>query len=133
MKERHHHNYESEARNLQSESDVDTGDDGSPSNRQLNRHRKSPLHILLSRLVEFVRNLISKAASYLFNHRYHMDDIIQIVRPFVYVYAVMKYGHKSFTPLKISFALDVISILISVSRLIQASNGGSPQQTQSSE
>jgi len=77
----------------------------------------------LSWLVEVVRKLFARAYRALFNHRYHLDDIINIVRPFIYVYSIIKYGHKSYTPVKISLLLDLIGIVITLSRLIQASNG----------
>jgi VanZ family protein len=63
---------------------------------------------LVTKLVDFVGRLLKKIASFLFSNRYHLDDIIMIVRPFIFVYSVMQYGHKSFTPVKISLILDFI-------------------------
>lgn len=68
------------------------------------------------------RKLIKSIFGLLFNQRYHLDDIINIFRPFIFVYLVMKHGRKSYQPIKVSLILDLVSILISFSRLIQASN-----------
>ena len=73
-------------------------------------------------LFEMARKVIKTIFGFVFNHRYHIDDIINIFRPFIFVYLVMKHGRKSYQPIKISLMLDLISILISFSRLIQASN-----------
>lgn len=40
--------------------------------------------------------------------RYALDEVIAIVRPVVYVWAVMKYGRKSYTPIKLSAVLDIL-------------------------
>jgi hypothetical protein len=45
-----------------------------------------------------------------------------IIRPFVYVYSVMKYGRRSYTPIKIAAVIDLISIFITMIRLIRASS-----------
>lgn len=85
------------------------------------RREASPgLIRILQKIVAWVRSLLGKVGKFLFNHRYHIDDIIAIVRPLVYLYAVAKYGSKSWAPIKISLVLDVIQILVSLSRLVQA-------------
>lgn len=66
-----------------------------------------------SRLASIVRNL----AKLVLTKSFCLDEIIAIFRPLVYVYAVFKYGRKSSWPLKLSFALDVVMILISLIRL----------------
>jgi mannose/fructose/N-acetylgalactosamine-specific phosphotransferase system component IID len=81
----------------------------------------------LTKLVAFVRKTLQGVINFLFSNRYHLDDIIVIVRPFIFVYCVMQYGHKSYTPIKISFVLDMISILLSFSRLVQSANASQPQ------
>jgi len=53
--------------------------------------------------------------------RYSLDEIIAIVRPVIYVYSVMRLGRKSFAPLKISLVLDVVQIVIGVTRLNRSS------------
>jgi hypothetical protein len=82
---------------------------------------------LLKKLVGFIRNFLQRVAGFLFNHRYHLDDIIAIVRPFLYVYAIVRCGHRSYTPVRLSFILDVIGILVSFSRLVQAADAPQPQ------
>lgn len=53
--------------------------------------------------------------------RYHLDDLLYILRPFVYVYSVMKYGRKSYTSVKIALLMDAIALMVSVHRLNKAS------------
>ena len=65
-------------------------------------------------------NLIKKAFSLVFNHRYHLDDILIIVRPFVYLFCICKFGRKSTTPIKVSALLDLIALMLSFSRVMQA-------------
>ena len=62
-------------------------------------------------------SLIKKLSSMIVNNKYHLDDILYILRPFVYVYSVMKYGKKSYKPIKIAFIIDAVSILLSLNRL----------------
>ena len=70
-------------------------------------------------------------AGFLFNHRYHLDDIIAIIRPFLYVYAIVRCGTKSYTPIKLSLLLDVVSTLVSISRLVQSAEAkGQPSGDQ---
>lgn len=52
--------------------------------------------------------------------RYALDEVIAIVRPVVYVWAVMKYGRKSYTPIKLSAVLDILQIVIGVTRLFRS-------------
>ena len=73
----------------------------------------------------FVSQLLKKVAGFLFNHRYHLDDIIAIIRPFIYVYAIVRCGNKSYTPVKISFLLDIVATLVSLSRLVQSAEAKS--------
>lgn len=80
--------------------------------------RRSIVTRVLQYVVGLIKRFLNKIWGFLFNHRYHLDDIIMIIRPFIYVYSVMKYGRKSYTPIKISLALDIISILVTLSRLI---------------
>jgi hypothetical protein len=69
---------------------------------------------LLKSVLDFVHNTIKRLANMLVNHRYHWDDLLFIVRPFVYVYSVMMYGRKSYIPIKISFAIDLVIIVLLV-------------------
>ena len=44
----------------------------------------------------------------LINRHHAIDELLNIVRPFIYVYSVVKFGRKSFKPIKISLLIDVI-------------------------
>jgi len=84
---------------------------------------------MLKTVSEFVTKIIKKLASLIFSHKYHLDDILYILRPFVYVYCVMKYGRKSYYPLKVAGVMDAVSIFISVSRLLIAMRQSSNKKT----
>ena len=62
---------------------------------------------------------IQKLQSLIINHRYHIDDILAIIRPFVYTYAVLKCGRRSYQPLKIALALDSVMLLTTMARLVR--------------
>ena len=49
--------------------------------------------------------------------KYSLDELIAIIRPVVYVYSVMKFSRKSYTPIKICLVLDVVQIVIGMVRL----------------
>ena len=54
-------------------------------------------------------------------NRYHsIDEILNIIRPFIYVYSVIKFGRKSFKPIKISLLIDVIQTGFSLLRLYRS-------------
>lgn len=53
------------------------------------RRPPSPIWKLLTKLVAFVRKALQSIINFLFSSRYHLDDIIVIVRPFIFVYCVM--------------------------------------------
>ena len=80
------------------------------------KHKQSVLRCFLN----FIKPIFTSLSN--MTNRYHLDDILYILRPFIYVYSVMKYGRKSYTPVKISFMLDVVAIMVSIRRLSKASN-----------
>ena len=47
---------------------------------------------------------------------------MQILRPLIYVFLLVKYGRKSYTPVKVAFCVDIVSILFSIYRFKKASN-----------
>ena len=53
----------------------------------------------------------------LLSSKFCIDEIINIVRPVVYLWSILKFGRKSFKPLKISFALDLVQIFFSLLRI----------------
>ena len=40
------------------------------------------------------------------------SEILHIIRPFVYVYLIMKHGKKSWVPLQVSLAMDALTIFL---------------------
>ena len=125
-------------KNLQSEEVLkDAAADNIPESDELNEINQLSAHDTSSNLSDYgtVRQkkiscaqqflslcskIIRALQNFLYNHHYHFDDILNIVRPFVYVFTVMKYGHKSYTPIKVSLTIDIISIFVSISRLIKS-------------
>ena len=53
----------------------------------------------------------------LLNSRFSIDELINIARPVIYVYAVLRHGRRSYKPLKISLFLDLVQIFFSILRL----------------
>lgn len=53
--------------------------------------------------------------------KYSLDEILAIIRPVLYVWSVMRFGRKSWTPIKISLVLDLVQIVIGVTRLSRSS------------
>lgn len=49
--------------------------------------------------------------------KYSLDEIIAIVRPVIYVWCVIRFGRKSYFPLKVSFILDLVQGIIGMTRL----------------
>ena len=48
------------------------------------------------------------------------SDILHIIRPFVYIFLVMKHGKKSWVPIQISLAMDLLIIFLVFLKLIGA-------------
>jgi len=46
------------------------------------------------------------------------SDILHIIRPVIYVYLVMKHGKKSWIPIKVSLAIDIVIIFLVFLKLI---------------
>ncbi len=67
-----------------------------------------------------MQSILKMIQSATVGHKYSLDELVHIVRPVIYVWCVMKFGRKSYIPIKISFALDVIHILISAVRLVRS-------------
>ena len=62
-----------------------------------------------------LKNIIKKVFSIFFN-----SDILHIIRPFVYIYLVMKHGKKSWIPIQVSLAMDLTIIFLVFLKLIGA-------------
>jgi len=69
-------------------------------------------------IVKYLFKLLSK---FLIASKISLDEVINIVRPVVYVWSIIKYGRKSYRPLKISFALDLVQIVMGMMRLVRSS------------
>lgn len=48
------------------------------------------------------------------------SDILHIIRPFVYIFLVMKHGKKSWVPIQVSLAMDLLIIFLVFLKLIGA-------------
>lgn len=59
--------------------------------------------------------------SLLLNKRFCIDELLNIARPVVYVYCVLKFGRRSYTPIKVSLLFDVFQLLFSAVRLWRSS------------
>ena len=56
----------------------------------------------------FVKELFKLVGNMLLNSKFSIDELINIVRPVIYLYAILRFGRRSFKPIKISLALDII-------------------------
>ena len=68
-------------------------------------------------LFSLVREVLKSIGNLLLNSKFSIDELINIVRPVIYVYCVMRFGRRSFKPIKISLVLDVVQAFFSMLRL----------------
>ena len=59
-------------------------------------------------LFTFIKDFFKMIGQLLLNSKFSIDELINIVRPVIYVWSILRFGRRSFKPLKISFALDLI-------------------------
>lgn len=64
-------------------------------------------------MIVILRRLITKIFGLVFN-----SDVLQIVRPLIYVCLVLKHGKKSWLPIKVSFAIDLLIVFLVLLRLL---------------
>ena len=57
--------------------------------------------------IKMIRKIFNRFFGIIFD-----SEILHIIRPFIYVYLVMKHGKKSWIPLQVSFALDAFIIFL---------------------
>jgi peroxin-16 len=62
-----------------------------------------------------LKSIVKKVVGILFN-----SDILHIIRPFVYIFLVMKHGKKSWVPIQVSLAMDLLIIFLVFLKLIGA-------------
>eukprot|EP00347_Sterkiella_histriomuscorum_P018838 403343978 len=91
-------------------------------NKQLKPKQKQNV---FSQMISWLKRLLSTIYNKL--GRYHLDDVLFILRPFIYVYSVYQYGRKSYTPIKICAIIDALAIMVSLHRL---SKSQPPSQSQ---
>lgn len=65
------------------------------------------------RAIDALNKLVRKFFGVILN-----SDVLHIVRPLVYVCLVMKHGKKSWVPIQISLAIDLLIIMLVVLRLL---------------
>ena len=82
---------------------------GGPSNKNSPKTNQNKVMQALALL----KRLIGKILGIVFN-----SDVLHIIRPLVYVCLVMKHGKKSWEPIKVSFAIDLLIILLVMLRLL---------------
>ena len=58
-------------------------------------------------LFTLIKEVIRSIGNLLLNSKFSIDELINIVRPLLYVYCVMRFGRRSFKPIKISLVLDI--------------------------
>lgn len=69
----------------------------------------------LKDILSILKRFVSRVLGILFN-----SDILHIIRPFIYVFLVMKHGKTSWVPIQISLALDLLIIFLVFLKLIGA-------------
>lgn len=62
---------------------------------------------LITGFLSLVRKIFSRVFGVLLD-----SEILHIIRPFVYVYLIMKHGKKSWVPLQVSLAMDALTIFL---------------------
>lgn len=62
---------------------------------------------LVTGFLGLVRKIFSRVFGVLLD-----SEILHIIRPFVYVYLIMKHGKKSWVPLQVSLAMDALTIFL---------------------
>lgn len=84
--------------------------------RQQSRQLKIP-HQKESKPKTLVQWLVKTISTYTVGKEWSLDEVLNIVRPAIYVWAVIKFGRKSYTPIKIAAVLDITQFIIGRVRL----------------
>ena len=84
-------------------------------------------------MLGFILRILKSVYSFFFESKYHLDDLLHILRPFVYVFSVLKHGQQSYKPIKISFMMDLVASLVSLLRLVKASQNVKGSRLRESE
>ena len=70
--------------------------------------------------ISLIKELFKSIGNLLLNSKFSIDELINIVRPVVYVYCILRFGRRSFKPIKISLALDIIQAFFSLVRILRS-------------
>jgi len=62
-----------------------------------------------------LKNIFKNIFKTIFN-----SEVLHIIRPFVYLYLIMKHGKKSWIPIQVSLAIDLLIIFLVFLKLIGA-------------
>jgi len=68
-------------------------------------------------LIALFKNILKFFGNLLLNSRFSIDEVINICRPVIYIYSVIRFGRRSYRPLKISLLMDLAQIIFSCLRL----------------
>jgi len=61
-----------------------------------------------SGIFQLFKNILKFLGNILLNSRFSIDELISIARPVIYVYSVLRFGRRSYRPLKVSLFLDMV-------------------------
>ena len=59
-------------------------------------------------IFQLFKDLLKFFGNLLLNSKFSIDELINIARPVIYLYSILRYGRRSFRPLKISLMLDIL-------------------------
>ena len=68
-------------------------------------------------IFQLFKDLLKFIGNILLNSKFSIDELINIARPVIYLYSILRFGRRSFRPLKISLMLDIVQIIFSCLRL----------------
>jgi len=72
---------------------------------------------IVTKFTKFIRKIINMIVEMFNFPAFHLDDFLFFVRPCVYVFSVMNHGRKSYAPIKIALAMDLVAVMCAVRRL----------------
>ena len=59
-------------------------------------------------IFQLFKDLLTFMGNILLNSKFSIDELINIARPVIYLYSILRFGRRSFRPLKISLMLDIV-------------------------
>jgi len=85
--------------------------------RESHEEEKADSDSTTNNIIEFVQKIIKIIWDAVHFERMHFDDLLNIVRPFLYVFVVNKWGRKSYFPIKVALLVDLAAAVITFVRL----------------